>query len=127
MSNISAADLSGAIEKILNDFSDHAIKAVDAASVSTGRKVVRFLKQASPSDHGDYAKGWTMKRVEKRYGNLTVVVYNGKHYRLTHLLEHGHAKINGGRTKAQPHIKPAEEMAQQEFLQDIKLEVGKNK
>ncbi len=36
-------------------------------------------------------------------------------YRLTHLLEDGHAKRDGGRTKAMPHIQKHEQDAVQEF------------
>ena len=38
---------------------------------------------------------------------------------MTHLLEKGHANRDGGRTKAYPHIKPAEEEAVKEALKLI--------
>lgn len=65
---------------------------------------VQKLKPISPKGAtGDYSKGWKVKKVgHKRY------VWNPPEYRLTHLLEKGHATVDGGRTDPQPHIKPVE-------------------
>ncbi|MNW18141.1 hypothetical protein D3C71_2175820 [compost metagenome] len=43
------------------------------------------------------------------------MIYNEKHYRLTHLLEKGHVKRGGGRVAARVHIEPVEERIVAEF------------
>ena len=46
------------------------------------------------------------------------------HYQLPHLLEDGHATRNGGRTKAQPHIRPIEEKYSKKFENELKKKIG---
>ena len=45
--------------------------------------------------------------------------YNDKHYQLTHLLEKGHALVNGGRARAFPHIGPVAERAEENLIDNI--------
>ena len=47
-----------------------------------------------------------------------------KKYQLVHLLEKGHAKRGGGRTKAQLHIAPAEQNAVKQLESNIKRALG---
>jgi type II secretory pathway predicted ATPase ExeA len=79
----------------------------------TAKALVADLKEKSPEKTGAYSKGW---RIKKQRNSL--IVYNKK-YQLTHLLEHGHAKRNGGRVPAKIHIAPAEEKMINQYLDDI--------
>jgi len=58
---------------------------------------------------GRYAKSWRVKTTEENSQKLIQTVHSPKRYMLAHLLEKGHAKRNGGRTRAIPHIAPAEQ------------------
>lgn len=58
---------------------------------------------------------------ENRY---TVKIHNKTDYQLTHLLEFGHSTKTGGRTKAQPHIRPIEEKYSKEFENELKKKIG---
>ncbi|PEW38112.1 hypothetical protein CN917_28480 [Bacillus thuringiensis] len=64
---------------------------------------VEKLRQGSPKKTGAYRKGWR----KKKEGN-GVVIHNTQG-QLTHLLEKGHAKVGGGRVRAQVHILPVEQ------------------
>ena len=48
-----------------------------------------------------------------------MTVYSRNRYQLAHLLEHGHAKRNGGRTRAIPHIAPAETIGEEQLMKEI--------
>ena len=106
------------IAKALNEWSQDVADATKKAVVETTAEAVLELKRNSPRDSGAYARDWDRKTLEtSRYG-IRNVVYNKKHYRLTHLLEHGHANARGGgRTPAYPHIGIAEARAM-EMLQE---------
>ena len=91
-------------------------KSVDAVSKSTASE----LKRVSPKRTGEYAKDWTSKKSYEDRRGKRKTVYNKERYRLTHLLEYGHAKRNGGRVPANPHIKKIEEKAKQELEEMIK-------
>ncbi|HWI49114.1 MAG TPA: HK97 gp10 family phage protein [Rummeliibacillus sp.] len=94
-------------------------KVVDEDVQSLAKKVAEEgayrLSVVSPEGAtGNYKTGWTVKKVEGKY-----VVHNKTDYQLTHLLEKGHAKVNGGRVDARPHIKPVEEEMIDEFVNGI--------
>lgn len=86
-------------------------------SENTAKELVAELKEKSPKrkgGSGDYSKGWRLKKSGKKF-----IVHNATDYQLTHLLEHGHALRNGNRTRAIAHIRPAEEKAVNQFLDNL--------
>lgn len=86
-------------------------------------ELVKALKADSPHKSGDYAKDWTSKVTTNNFSYYIRTVHNKKHYRLTHLLEKGHALHRGGRTKAFPHIGPDAERIQAEFVKDVETAI----
>lgn len=99
-------DLRREIEREVRAYATLVDGTVEQAAQAAGKMAVQELKATSPKSPrgGDYAKSWTMRKINGR-----IVVGNAKHYRLTHLLERGHATLDGGRTLPQPHIKPVED------------------
>lgn len=116
---IGAQDFSKAVENTLKEYGLSVTLRMNEAVEKVGNNAAEVLKKTSPKNKGDYRKGWKCK-VEKDPLNTTAIVYNAKKAHLTHLLENGHATRNGGRTKAQPHIKPAEEQAIKDYIQAAK-------
>lgn len=105
-----AIDLVNQIAKALEDYTDAVTESLEQAKDDISKEAVAELKATSPKKTGDYAKGWSRKKTAKGY-----VVYNRTDYQLTHLLEYGHAKRNGGRTRSIPHIEPVEQTVIQKF------------
>lgn len=88
------------------DWTDQVEKSVDDKVEQTAKSLRDDIEAHSPRKTGDYAKGWVVKP-RRVGGQKKLVVYNKDHYRLTHLLEKGHAKRGGGRVAGIPHIAPA--------------------
>jgi hypothetical protein len=116
MSSIDINRLAAQIANELATYSQDVVEKVNTSSNKVGKAAVRKLKQISPKKTGKYAKSWTMS-TEKAIGqpHKRIVHVKAPHYRLTHLLEHGHAKVGGGRVEGRPHIRPAEEEVIREF------------
>ena len=113
------------IELTLEDYAKGVDKCLKTASEEAGDSAVNELHTTSPARTGDYRKSWTFKEKEIKRGKsyrTELVVFNEKHYRLTHLLEKSHRIANKygsyGMSKAQPHIAPAQKNAEEKF-QDV--------
>ena len=106
------SDIAKAIENELTGYTEEIEEIVDAEIDKISMDVVDDLKNNSniPVNTGKYKKSFYAKLKSKGRGYNIVIVCNKK-YRLTHLLEKGHITRNGGRTKAYPHWKQAETVA----------------
>jgi hypothetical protein len=111
-------DLSNLISRELQRYANVLAEDVDTAAGEVADELVDDLKDNSPKLTGDYRKGWRVKNVRGKR-----IVYNKTEYRLTHLLEKGHAKVGGGRVPAKVHIRPAEQRAIEEFMNRIEQAV----
>lgn len=109
-------DLEQSMAIILNDWMDEFTTDTERTMQKVALETVTLLQKTSPKDTGEYANGWTAK---KSKGGI-VTVYNDEKPMLTHLLEFGHAKVNGGRVRAYPHIAKAERWAQEELTRRLK-------
>lgn len=115
---IKSSDFAAAVDLELEEYSQDIKDGVQVVVSRVASKVVQRLKRTSPKRTGDYAKSW--KKVEsKLLESTTAIIYNKEHYRLTHLLENGHAKADGGRVEGFPHIAPAAEEAEQTLVADV--------
>lgn len=111
MANI---DLANEIAQALSDYTSEVEEGIEKAKVEVAKETVGRLKQTSPKKTGQYRKGWRTKKV-----GTAQVIHNKTHYRLTHLLEKGHAKRGGGRVAAIPHIAPAEDKAIRDYIEEV--------
>ena len=102
-------DLAEEVMKGLTEYSKLATSDMKKAVKKAGNDVRKEIQSTAPKDTGSYAKSWAVKTTRESAEKLEVTVHSKNRYQLAHLLEFGHAKRGGGRTKAQPHIAPAEE------------------
>ena len=110
-----------AVNAILADYKDTINADVQAITKSVAKDTVKKVQAAAPVRTGAYKKSIKSKVTEKGVNRATSVVYAAApRYRLTHLLEYGHAKVNGGRVQARPHWSQAEQDAISEFERKLK-------
>ena len=72
---------------------------------------------------GSYSKSWSVRNGKKAKEIYSKVAYNREHYRLTHLLEFGHANRDGSRTKPIPHIRKTEDKYREKFIQELEEKI----
>ena len=107
-------DLSRDIVAALASYTNEVTVGLEEAKTMSAQGVVKMLKEGSPKLTGAYAKGWRVTKV-----GTAQVIHNKTKYQLTHLLEHGHVKVGGGRVGAKVHIRPAEEKAIEDFISGV--------
>ena len=103
----------------LTEYADLATDEMKSAVKKAGKTVRDEIKVNAPKNTGKYASSWKAKTTLESSHVLQITVHSPKKYQLAHLLENGHAKRNGGRTQAQPHIAPAEEAGIRQLEADI--------
>ena len=124
---ISPDQLQTVVQQMLKEIPQKCDNAIDKAEATVSKKAVQELKATSPKGNGPqggrYAKGWGVKKTKE-----TTIIYNKTDGQLTHLLEHGHDIIRGGKkvghAGARPHIKAVEEMVKEEMVEEVEKELG---
>lgn len=103
----------------LQEYADLATEDLKAAVKKAGNEAKKDIQANAPEKSGAYKKSWAVKTTRETSNAMEVTVYSKNRYQLAHLLEFGHAKRNGGRTRAFPHIAPAEEKAAQILEREV--------
>lgn len=119
---ISIDDLYAEVNRLLEEHAENVAEVVDEVAVDYAKIGVRQLREESPKRTGKYRKGWAYSKSKTRTGT-EVTIYNKTEPQLTHLLEYGHAKRNGGRVPGKAHIKPVEEKIVDEFTDAIAVKI----
>ena len=95
----------------LQEYADLTTDDLKKAVKKAGDEAKKDIQNNAPVKTGAYKKSWTVKTTKETSNAMEVVVHSRNRYQLAHLLEFGHAKRGGGRTRAFPHIAPAEQRA----------------
>lgn len=106
MASVTIDNLAAEITLAVQEYTDDVSVAIEHEVDTTAKAVVDELKDKSPKDSGEYAKGWASKK-DTKGGEYKQIVHNKKKPALAHLLEFGHVKVNGGWVDGKPHIRPA--------------------
>lgn len=120
---VTIENLDIAIQNILQEYEDDVSANLDTITKKVGKAGVKALNNASKSafDGNKYNKSWTSTAEKGRL--YTTVTLHSKLPGLPHLLEHGHAKVNGGRVKGRTHIEPVEQKLVKEYEREVKAKL----
>ena len=103
----------------LQEYADLATEDMKAAVKKAGNKAKSDVQAGGPVKTGKYKKSWAVKTTKENANVMEVTVHSRNRYQLAHLLEFGHAKRGGGRTRAFPHIASAEAAAAELLEQEV--------
>ena len=113
---IKPEELSAALKKELTIYSEGMAERVNEAGRAAANKLKKLTKATAPVASGSFRKNIAVKEVDDGNGMKKFIWYvKAPDHRLTHLLVHGHATKNGGRTKADPFLTKALKKVQPEY------------
>lgn len=119
--NIRLDEIGDMIVDIVGDYTKQVKEGLNETTEQYGKELLKITKSKAPVRTGAYKRHLAVKKEKNMFGDVKSTVYvRAPHYRLAHLLEKGHALPQGGRAKAQPHFKPAEEEIKPKYVRDIK-------
>ena len=103
------ADIGRAIEQELTIYHKDVIERINEAGEKAVKALVKKTKATAPKKSGDFRRSLTYTTETNSSTGDKRFTWGAKapHSRLTHLLVHGHAKVNGGRVKGDPFLQNA--------------------
>ncbi|MCQ2979631.1 MAG: hypothetical protein MJ245_07530 [Clostridia bacterium] len=126
---INPSDLADAVNNQLKLYDKNVAKAIKKTveDVAKETKDVIDSHMTFNDISGKYRDSVKLTTLyEDDYKKMITWHVSGKEYRLTHLLEKGHATRNGKRTRKFPHIKYGDEYVKKELPKRIEEAIKKN-
>lgn len=118
--------LGSLIAESIGEYVDDVKEGIDKETIRVAKDTKQEVEGRIPERTGAYKKSIRVKTERQLLGNVKATIHATKpHYRLTHLLEHGHALSNGGRSRAFPHWKQAEDKAVKEYMEGVSTIISK--
>lgn len=118
---IKIEDLGSAIEQELTIYHRDVVDAIDKAGDQAIKKLTKLTKASAPvGERGSFKKSIASKQLKKTSRGSTYVWYvKAPDHRLTHLLVHGHATRDGGRTRGNSFLQNALDEVLPEYEKNV--------
>ena len=128
---IKMTELDKTLNRILRGYTDEVTEDTKEVVDIVTDKALKVVKKHAPVDQKNTSRKGKYKRSLRRktvYESLTekknVIYASGEEYRLTHLLEKGHATIDGGHTEEHPHFYYGDNLVKEDLLKELKKKIG---
>lgn len=121
---INPNDLTLTISAMLSEYADDVIEDVKATVDDVAKEAQKIVKSRAPVKTGKYKRSIKVRTSYESLTEIRKTIYSNGNSGLTHLLENGHAKVNGGRTRAFPHWKYGDEYIKKELPKRIQKKIG---
>ena len=119
---IKPEDLGRVLQEELTIYSEGVTERVNNAASEAIKKLVKRTRQTAPKGKRkarNFAKSIASQTTTSPRGNKYTWYVKAPNHRLTHLLVHGHATRDGGRTKADPFLRNALDEELPEFERQV--------
>lgn len=117
---INVDELSETINQELDNYNRDVVDGIKKQAKESMDKLVKVTKETAPKRRPRYYKHITSKQTKNdRFGTEYTWYVKGNEYRLSHLLENGHATRNGGRVQGTHFIKKASDPILEEYEKTV--------
>lgn len=118
---INPAALPDALRQELEQYHLRVVDQVNAAGEAAAKSLVKKTKATAPKRSGDFRKSLTYKAEPSGVYGAKQYTWGARapHYRLTHLLVHGHATVDGGRVPGSPFLQNALDSVLPEYIRAV--------
>lgn len=117
-------DLTKTINGMLSDYSDDVIEETKGVVDKVTKEARKIVRENAPVKTVKYKRSIKSKKVYESLTEKRNAIYSDGYSGLTHLLENGHAKTNGGRTRAFPHWKQGNDYIVEQLPKQLKKKIG---
>lgn len=131
---VKSDEVGSAVSNILYQFTVDIQAGVRNLTDEKAEKLKKLIQEGAPVNkrkskrRGTYKRSWKVKVEEDSFSTYEKKICSPREYRLTHLLEKGHKAPRGGKhVEAQPHIKPAADKIEVEYVKGIEKIVQTSK
>lgn len=127
--SLKPGDLGRAIERELTIYGREVTNRLDEEALAATKKLTNLTRRTAPVGHRGRFKrsiSWMQDHKSAR-GSSYVWYVRAPAHRLTHLLVHGHATKDGGRTKGDPFLANALDEVLPEYEQRVEEAVKNGK